>query len=189
MSPASKASENRTKNAGCLGLKNHRQLFRLKPGYLSFFTRVAANRMFYAITALAYNLMKAVQIRCLPQECQSWAVPTLLKQMVRIPATLVRHSRRLVTRVEVAVSWLNWWRSWEERWWRAGEQRSLQKTAAIDRFHLLANCFMALIDQSSIFIPFLRKIGAQILRRFPPKIFIRSFFGMSASRTFPSSVA
>jgi hypothetical protein len=80
---------------------------------------LTANRMFYAIAALAYNLMKGVQLLCLPDDCQSWTVPTLLKQMVRIPATLVRHARRLVARVEVAVSWLGWWRSWEERWWRA----------------------------------------------------------------------
>ena len=79
-----------------------------------------ANRMFYAIAALAYNLMKAVQLLCLPDECQSWTVPTLLRQMVRLPATLVRHARRLVARVEVATSWLAWWRSWERRWWRAG---------------------------------------------------------------------
>lgn len=82
--------------------------------------RLTANRMFYAIAALAYNLMKAVQLLCLPDECQSWTVPTLLKQMVRLPATLVRHARRLVARVEVAPSWLGWWRQWEARWWRAG---------------------------------------------------------------------
>lgn len=80
---------------------------------------LTANRMFYAIAALAYNLMKAVQLICLPDECQSWTVPTLLKQMVRLPATLVRHARRLVARVEVAASWLNWWQHWETRWWPA----------------------------------------------------------------------
>jgi hypothetical protein len=80
---------------------------------------LVANRMFYALGALAYNLMKAVQILCLPEECQTWTVPTLLKQMVRLPATLVRHARRLVARVEVAASWLDWWRQWEARWWQA----------------------------------------------------------------------
>jgi hypothetical protein len=80
---------------------------------------LVANRMFYAIGALAYNLMKAVQLLCLPEECQSWTVPTLLKQMVRLPATLVRHARRLVARVEVAASWLGWWQAWETRWWHA----------------------------------------------------------------------
>ena len=81
---------------------------------------LVANRMFYALAALACNLMKAVQLLCLPDACQSWTVPTLLKQMVRLPATLVRHARRLVARVEVAASWLDGWRSWEARWWRAG---------------------------------------------------------------------
>jgi hypothetical protein len=81
---------------------------------------LVANRMFYAIAALAYNRMKAVQLLCLPDECQGWTVPTLLKQMVRLPATLVRHARRLVARVEVAVSWLDWWHQWQARWWRAG---------------------------------------------------------------------
>ncbi len=75
------------------------------------------NRMFYALGALAYNLMKAVQLLCLPDACQSGTVPTLLRQLVRLPATLVRHARRLVARVEVAVSWLGWWPAWEARWW------------------------------------------------------------------------
>ena len=78
---------------------------------------LTANRMFYALGALAYNLMKAVQLLCLPEACQSWTVPTLLRQMVRLPATLVRHARGLVARVEVAVSWLGWWQAWEARWW------------------------------------------------------------------------
>lgn len=85
---------------------------------------LTANRMFYALAALAYNLMKAVQLLCLPDACQSWTVPTLLKQMVRLPAVLVNHARRLVARVEVAVSWLDWWRQWEARWWRAGAAAS-----------------------------------------------------------------
>jgi hypothetical protein len=78
---------------------------------------LTANRMFYALGALAYNLMKAVQLLCLPDACQSWTVPTLLRQLVRRPAVLVGHARRLVARVEVAVSWLGWWQAWEARWW------------------------------------------------------------------------
>lgn len=80
---------------------------------------LTANRMFYAIAALAYNLIKAVQILCLPEDCQSWTVPTLLKQMVRLPAVLVRHARVLVARVAVAASWLDWWQKWQTRWWPA----------------------------------------------------------------------
>ena len=85
---------------------------------------LVANRMFYAIAALACNLMKAVQLLCLPDQCQRWTVPTLLRQMVRLPATLVRHAWRLVARVEVSVSWLEWWGRWEARWWRAGAAES-----------------------------------------------------------------
>jgi hypothetical protein len=77
---------------------------------------LTANRMFYAIAALAYNLVKAAQILYLPEECQSWTVPTLLRQVVRLPAVLVQHARRLIARVEVAPSWLNWWQAWEARW-------------------------------------------------------------------------
>ena len=86
---------------------------------------LVANRMFYALGARAYNLMKAVQLLCLPDECPSWTGPTLRRQLVRLPAVLVRHARRLVARVEVAVSWLGWWQAWEARWWtRAGAARA-----------------------------------------------------------------
>ena len=78
-----------------------------------------ANRMFYAIAALAYNLIKAVQILCLPEDCQGWTVPTLLRQRVRLPAMLVRHARVLVVRVAVAARWLDWWQKWQVRWWSA----------------------------------------------------------------------
>src|SRR6185369_11304664 len=74
--------------------------------------------------------------------------------------------------------------------WAAGEgnsgraqQRTLQKPATIDGLHQLNASRLA--NQSSIFILFLRKMGAQILRRFPPKIFIRSAFEISASKTLP----
>ena len=76
-----------------------------------------ANQMFYAIAALAYNLMVAVKLLCLPDECQSWTVATLLRQLIRLPAELVAHARRLVARIEVSPVWLKWWQTWEQRWW------------------------------------------------------------------------
>ncbi len=81
--------------------------------------RLVANRLFYAVGAPACSLMKAVQLLCLPNECQGWTVPTLLRQLVRLPATRVHHARRLVARVESAPSWLNWWHAWETRGRRA----------------------------------------------------------------------
>ena len=74
-----------------------------------------ANAMFYAIAALAYDLMVAVKILWLPDECQGWQVRTLMARLVRLPATLVTHARRLVARVEVPASWLGWWTAWVER--------------------------------------------------------------------------
>jgi hypothetical protein len=47
---------------------------------------LTANRMCYAIAALADNLMATVKLLCLPDECQSWTVATLLRQRVRLPA-------------------------------------------------------------------------------------------------------
>jgi hypothetical protein len=80
-----------------------------------------ANATFYAIAALAYNLLVAVKLLCLSDECQSWQVKTLLRQVVRMPATLVRHARRLLARVEVPASWLVWWQNWVGRWWPGGQ--------------------------------------------------------------------
>ena len=48
--------------------------------------RLVVNLMFYAIAALACNRMKAVQILSPPDECQSWTMPTRLRQVVRPPA-------------------------------------------------------------------------------------------------------
>lgn len=79
-----------------------------------------ANAMFYAIAALAYNLLVTVKLLCLPEECQSWQVKTMLRQIIRLPATLVRHARALLARVEVPASWLVWWENWQKRWWSTG---------------------------------------------------------------------
>ena len=57
---------------------------------------LTANRMFYAIAALAYNLMATVKLLCLPDECQSWTVAPLLRQSVQLPTVLVNPARRLV---------------------------------------------------------------------------------------------
>lgn len=45
-----------------------------------------------------------------------WVEPELVARFFRV----VRPARRLVARVAVAASWLDWWRNWEARWWRAG---------------------------------------------------------------------
>lgn len=43
--------------------------------------------MFYAIAALAYNLLVTVELPCPPQECGNWQLQTMLRQIIRLPAT------------------------------------------------------------------------------------------------------
>ena len=76
-----------------------------------------ANRMFYAIAALAYNLLLALKLLHLPDDCQSWQLQTLLRQVLLLPAALVRHARVLVARVQVPAAWLAWWRALMTRLW------------------------------------------------------------------------
>ncbi|MBL8128768.1 MAG: transposase [Chloroflexia bacterium] len=82
-----------------------------------------ANAMFYALAALAYNLLVTVKLLCLPEECQSWQVKTMLRQIIRLPATRVRPARGLLARVEVPASWLVWWENWRQRWWPTPQAR------------------------------------------------------------------
>ena len=78
-----------------------------------------ANRMFYAIAALAYNVLIALKLLHLPDDCQSWQLKTLLRQVLLMPAKLVRHARVLIARVQVPAAWLCWWRSVMSRLWLA----------------------------------------------------------------------
>lgn len=80
-----------------------------------------ANAMFYAIAALAYNLLVTVKLLYLPEDCQGWQVKTMLRQIIRLPTTLVRHARGLLARVEVPTRWLVWWERWQQRWWPASQ--------------------------------------------------------------------
>jgi len=76
-----------------------------------------ANRMFYAIAALAHNVLIALKLLHLPDDCQSWQLKTLLRQVLLLPAALVRHARVLVARVQVPAAWLCWWRALMTRLW------------------------------------------------------------------------
>lgn len=76
-----------------------------------------ANRMFYALGALAYNLLIALKLLHLPDDCQGWQLKTLLRQLILMPAKLVRHARVLIARVQVPTAWLAWWRNLMGRLW------------------------------------------------------------------------
>jgi len=78
-----------------------------------------ANQIYYLIAALAYDLMVAIKLLDLSDECQSWRVKTLLKKLVMLPGRLSRRSRQWVARVLVPGAWLSWWQRWAERVWPA----------------------------------------------------------------------
>jgi hypothetical protein len=78
-----------------------------------------ANQMFYAIGALAYNLLVALKLLHLPEDCQGWQIKTMLRQLMLIPASVVRHARRLVARIQVPAQWLQWWCLTMSRLWPA----------------------------------------------------------------------
>jgi hypothetical protein len=76
-----------------------------------------ANQIYYLIAALAYDLMVAIKLLDLSDECQGWRVGTLLKKLVLLPGRLSQRSRQWVAQVLVPGAWLNWWQRWAERVW------------------------------------------------------------------------
>jgi hypothetical protein len=76
-----------------------------------------ANRIFYALAMIAYNLLMAIKVLELPDDCQGWRLQTLLKQMVYLPTRLMNRSRQVWARLMVPAHWLEWWRKLLERMW------------------------------------------------------------------------
>jgi Transposase DDE domain group 1 len=76
-----------------------------------------ANQVYYLIGALAYNLMVAIKLLDLRDECQGWQLKTLMKKLVFMPGRLGRHARQWVAKVLVPGTWLNWWQRWAQRVW------------------------------------------------------------------------
>lgn len=76
-----------------------------------------ANQIYYLIAALAYDLMVAIKLLDLNDDCQSWRVKTLMKKLVMLPGRLSRRARQWVAQVQVPGGWLNWWQRWAQRVW------------------------------------------------------------------------
>lgn len=76
-----------------------------------------ANQVYYLIAALAYNLMVAIKLLDLGDDCQGWRVKTLMKKLVMLPGRLKARSRQWVARVLVPGAWLCWWQRWAARVW------------------------------------------------------------------------
>ncbi len=69
-----------------------------------------ANQMYYAVAALAYNLLVALKLLHLPEERQQCRLKTLIREVMILPGRFVSHARRMVARIYVAPEWLEWWR-------------------------------------------------------------------------------
>lgn len=80
-----------------------------------------ANQIYYLIAALAYDLMVAIRLLDLNDECQGWRIKTLMKKLVLLPGRLGRRSRQWVARVLVPGAWLGWWQRWAQRVWPPSE--------------------------------------------------------------------
>ena len=78
-----------------------------------------ANQVYYLIAALAYDLMVAIKLLDLNDDCQSWRIKTLMKKLVLLPGRLRQRSRQWVARVLVPGAWLCWWQRWAARVWPA----------------------------------------------------------------------
>lgn len=76
-----------------------------------------ANQVYYLIAALAYDLMVAIKLLDLNDECQGWRIKTLMKKLVLLPGRLSQRSRQWVARVLVPGAWLCWWKRWAQRVW------------------------------------------------------------------------
>jgi hypothetical protein len=76
-----------------------------------------ANQVYYLIGALAYNLMVAIKLLDLKDDCQGWQLKTLMKKLVFMPGRLAKRSRQWVARVLVPGAWLAWWQRWAQRVW------------------------------------------------------------------------
>ena len=73
--------------------------------------------MLYLIAALAYDLMVAIKLLDLNDDCQGWRIKTLMKKLVMLPGRLSWRSRQWVARVLVPGAWLCWWQRWAGRVW------------------------------------------------------------------------
>jgi len=71
---------------------------------------LTANRAFYALATLAYNILTALKVLELDDEQQSWRVRTIIRHLLTVPATLVCHANRRKLRLCLPAGMMRWWR-------------------------------------------------------------------------------
>lgn len=120
------ACDDGQKDAALVGERHHlkgekEQLFREVLSGLDLHhppcAALRANQVYYLIAALAYDLMVAIKLLDLNDDCQGWRIKTLMKKLVMLPGQLHQRSRQWVARVLVPGAWLSWWQRWVQRVW------------------------------------------------------------------------
>jgi hypothetical protein len=60
-----------------------------------------ANRIYFYVMACLHNLMEFFKYKCLSLQCQKLRLPTLIRIVLRVPAVVVLHARRLYLRLPI----------------------------------------------------------------------------------------
>ncbi len=91
-----------------------------------------ANRMFYAIAALAHNLLQALKLLRLDDDVQAWRNRSIIRYVLTVPATQINHANRLKLKVCVPAGLLRWWRLFVENFIpkRKPGERPVEDTAS-----------------------------------------------------------
>ena len=75
-----------------------------------------ANQAFYAIAALAYNVLITLKMLEMPDEAQGWRIRTMIRHLLTVPVTISTHARYEVARICIPTGWLRWWRLFVDQW-------------------------------------------------------------------------
>jgi len=69
-----------------------------------------ANRSFYTLAVLAWNLLQALKLLHLPESEAPRRMRTLLRHLLLVPVELKRHARSLKACLYAPAGWVAWWR-------------------------------------------------------------------------------
>jgi hypothetical protein len=75
-----------------------------------------ANQAFYAIAAMAYNVLITLKLLDLPDDAQTLRIRSLIRHLLTVPVSVSTHARYEVARICVPTGWLRWWRIFVDQW-------------------------------------------------------------------------
>ena len=73
------------------------------------YASLSANRVYYGLATLAYNVLQALKVIWLPATEQSRRVRTLVHRLLLIPVRIQRHARQLAARFYLPFHGQRWW--------------------------------------------------------------------------------